>query len=186
MSKIRYIENYTDSETTASAAPESTELLRTQLAQRESATLGPVQQDMSENIDEGLVRLRKPFKTTFEFLSRSGLQRHLKTLESDEVVLTYHISPVTAQVWVARKNRVQRRTIPGPGYIYGALQETRQGLADMGKSSFDSKMDALGKRLLEPVADLLTKNIHWVPAGPLLGFPLDALRIKGRYLIERH
>ena len=47
-------------------------------------------------------------------------------------------------------------------------------------------MDALGKRLITPIADLLTENIYWIPAGPLLGFPLDALRVKGRYLLEHH
>ncbi len=47
-------------------------------------------------------------------------------------------------------------------------------------------MDALGRRLITPIADLFDATIYWIPAGPLLGFPLDALRVEGNYLVENH
>ena len=141
---------------------------------------------MKDNINRGLAELRVPFTKKFEFLSRNGVQKYLDSLAKDEMVLTYHISPSTAQVWVGQKGRILQRNIANPAHLHGALQEARQGLADIGVSSFDNKMDALGKRLITPVADLLTENIYWIPAGSLLAFPLDALRVKGHYLLERH
>ncbi len=39
---------------------------------------------------------------------------------------------------------------------------------------------------MQPVADLLSETIYVISAGPLLGFPFDALRINGRYLAETH
>ena len=89
-------------------------------------------------------------------------------------------------MWVAQKGRVVRRNIANPGDVYQALQASRQGLESDTQAAFNRKMDELGRRLLAPVADLLTKTIYLVPAGPLLGFPLDALRHRGRYLIETH
>jgi CHAT domain-containing protein len=130
--------------------------------------------------------LRTPFRQRFEHLSRNGLQRYLRSLKKDEIVLTYHISPTTAQVWVGQNGKVLRRNIANPAYIYAALQEARLGLANIGVSSFNSKMEALGKRLIGPVDDFLGKTIYWIPAGALLGFPLDALRVNGHYLVENH
>jgi CHAT domain-containing protein len=186
LSKIRFIETYTGFDSISPDESGDTDLLRVQLAQRASSADGQVQSDLKDNINRGLVEIQVPFKKEFEFLSKNGLQQYLRSLANDEIVLTYHISPTTAQVWVGRNGKVQQRNIANPAYLYGALQEARQGLADIGISSFDNKMNALGKRLITPIADLLSDKIYWIPSGPLLGFPLDALRVKGRYLLERH
>jgi CHAT domain-containing protein len=47
-------------------------------------------------------------------------------------------------------------------------------------------MEDIGRRLLEPLAVSLPETIYFIPAGHLLGFPLDALRLNGRYLLEQH
>lgn len=58
-------------------------------------------------------------------------------------------------------------------------------MADGGKSSFNNKMELLGRQLINPVANLLKEKIYLIPAGPLLSIPLDAVRINGQYLFER-
>jgi CHAT domain-containing protein/tetratricopeptide (TPR) repeat protein len=186
LSKIRYIESYSGSQYSERKMSGDTDRLRMQLAQRESSGSGQGTADLNRQINRGLSELRIPFKQEFKHLSRAGLQKYLKTLSKDEVVLTYHLSPTTAQVWIARKGGVQRRNVSNPAYIFAALQDARQGLSNLGLASFENKMDALGKRLAAPVADLLAKTVYWIPAGPLIGFPLDALRLKGRYLVEDH
>lgn len=186
LSKIRYIERQTGAWASERVANRDTDRLRAQLAQREVSGPGPTEANLNKQINHGMADLRASFDKEFEYLSRPGIQKHLRSLGNNEVVLTYHISPTTAQVWIGQKGGVQRRSITNPAYIYAALQEARGGLANLGLMSFESKMDALGKRLAEPVSDLLTDTIYWVPAGPLLGFPLDALRLKGRYLVEDH
>ena len=102
------------------------------------------------------------------------------------MVLTYHISPVIAQVWVGHRGKVQRRDIANPVDVYRTLKASRQNLQNTGLAAFNRTMEELGTRLITPVADLLTEKVYWISAGPLLGFPVDALRVNGRYLIERH
>jgi CHAT domain-containing protein/tetratricopeptide (TPR) repeat protein len=186
LSKIRFIEKYSGPDPVASDDSGDTELLRVQLAQRASSSPGQVQSALNDKINRGLAKIRAPFNSKFEYLSKTGLQKYLRSLTNDELLLTYHISPTAALVWVGHKGKVQRRNIANPAYIYEALKDARHGLADIGAFAFDSKMDALGKRLVAPIADLLTETIYFIPAGPVLGFPLDALRVKGRYLVERH
>jgi CHAT domain-containing protein/tetratricopeptide (TPR) repeat protein len=186
LSKTRFIEKYSDLEPLPDNNSGDSDLLRIQLAERANSKPGNVSSALIENINRGLSEIRRPFRKKFYFLSKSGLQKYLRSLTNDEIVLTYHISPTTAQVWVGHRGKVLRRKIPGPAYLYPALQEARQGLAYNGISSFDSKMNELGKRLIAPVADLLTETIYWIPAGPLLGFPLDGLKLENRYLVEQH
>ena len=183
LSKIRRIEKYTGSRP---ASIGDTELLRMQLAQRANTRAGQSLSALNAEIAAEQARLRLLYKREFEYLSSEGIQTYLHGLSRNERILTYHISPTSARVWVGQKGKVQTQAIPNPAYIYSALQEARQGLADIGRSSFNSKMDALGERLLGPIEDLLADRIYWAPAGPLLGIPMDALRLKGRYLLERH
>ena len=186
LSKIRSIEKHTGTDTVADNLFGNTDQLRTQLAQRENSEPGQDLSALKDNINRGLINLRKPFAKKFEHLSKAGLQSYLQSLKKNEAVLTYHISPTTVQVWIGQKGRVQRRNISNPAYIYAALQDSRQGLADIGGTSFNNKMDALGKRLITPIVDLLPETVYWIPAGSLLGFPFDALRVNNRYLVENH
>ena len=182
LSKIRLIGSYRGSDTDS----EGTDLLRTRLAQRASSKPGQVLYDLTQEINQGLAQLRSPFKKQFEYLSKGGLQKHLRSLDSDEIILTYHISATSAQVWVGHKGKVQRRNLANPAVLNANLLRTREGLSYQGLSGFDNRMDKLGNDLLDPIADLLTETIYWIPAGQLLGIPLDAIRLKGHYLVERH
>jgi CHAT domain-containing protein len=186
LSKIRTIEGYTGSELSVAGRSAGTDLLRDQLGQRANPAAGQSAFALNNTINAGLAKLRADLRTHFEFLSDAGLQKYLRSLGNDELLLTYHISPALAQVWVGQKGRVQRRDIANPAGVYQFLQAARQDPANTGIAAFNSKMDELGTRLLAPVADVLTDTIYLAPAGPLLGFPFDALRINGQYMAERH
>jgi CHAT domain-containing protein/tetratricopeptide (TPR) repeat protein len=186
LSKIRTTESYTGSELNVNDRSAATDLLRDQLAQRASPGAGQAVFALNTRIDAGLDKLRGGFRRDFEYLSSAGLEKTLGNFANDEVVLTYHISPSLAQVWVGYKGKVQRRNISNPAELYQTLQTTRGGLEGIETVAFNSKMDELGGRLITPVADLLKEKVYWIPTGPLLGFPVDALRIKGRYLAERY
>ncbi len=186
LSKIRTIQKYTSSVSASNTSFNAPDLLRAQLAQRMNLATGQSLLTMNNDINQSLAKIRSVFKEKVAYLSRAGLQKYLRSLASDEEILTFHISATSAHVWLGHKGKVQHRSIANPAYVYSALQQSRQGLADIGKSAFERKMDELGRRLLAPVADLLTKTIYWIPAGPLLGFPLDATRLNGRYLVEGH
>jgi len=186
LSKIRYIESYTGLELDLSGVSAENDRLRAQLAQRADPATGISVVTLNDRINGGLDKLRTGFRKDFEFLSNAGLQKYLRSLANDEMVLTYHISPAIAQVWIGQKGRVQRRGITNPAEVYKVLQASRKSLESMGLSAFNRKMDELGTHLIKPVAGLLKDTIYWIPAGPLLGFPVDALRVNGRYLIEQH
>jgi len=186
LSKIRFIERYNGFVLQMNVRNVETDQLREQLAQRATPEADKTTFALNDKINRGLGKLRESFQEEFEFLSKSGLQKYLRSLSSDEIVLTYLLTAGMAQVWVGHKGKVERRDIPSPVEAYKTLQEARQNLSGIGIAAFSSKMDELGKRLLAPVSDLLANTIYWIPSGPLLGFPVDALRLKGRYLIERH
>jgi len=186
LSKIRYIEKYTDLELDPTRVSAGSDRLRDQLAERADPAGGMPAVTLNDSINAGLERLRIKFARDFDFLSIVSLQKYLGSLAHGEMVLTYHISSSIAQVWVAQNGKVLCRDIANPADVYRTLQASRQNLENTGLAAFNRKMEELGARLITPVADLLTETIYWIPAGPLLGFPLDALRVNGRYLIERH
>jgi CHAT domain-containing protein len=186
LTKIRYIESYSDLLLAPDRGPESTRDLRLQLAQRANAATGPVPQALVTNINRELEKVRLPFTQKFAYLSTAGLDRYLRSLENDECLLSYHITPTTAQVWIGIRGRVERRAIKNPAETFAALQQARQQLASVGGSAFDRIMDNLGERLLDPVEDLLANTIYLTAAGSLLGFPFDALRVNGYHMLERH
>ena len=186
VTKIRHIGNYSDFLLSPGINPEDTEALRMQLAQRAEVANGTVPQSLVTNINRRLEEIRLPFDRQFAYLSKAGMQSFLRSLSSDETLLTYHISPTTAQVWVGSKGRVERRDIKNPADTLAALQAARRDLAGIGGTALSRKMVSLGTRLLDPVEDLLTRTIYLVPTGSLLGFPFDALRINGYPVVKRH
>ncbi len=186
LSKIRFIERPSGKASATPGDVQKLESLRIRLAQLAETGAGQRPGDLKREVNSALSDLRKRTSAQLGSLSEAGIQSFLNKLKKNEVVLTYHVSPTTAQVWVAGKTGVRHRNIPNPAYIYAALDEAREGLADLGLDAFENKMDALGKRLAAPVSDLLKETIYWVPAGPLLGFPLDALRLNKRYLAENY
>ena len=186
LSKIRFAAKYSESDSELEGQARNNDLLRIQLGERASSTSLQVMNSLSENINRELDGLRPSFKAEFDFLTSTGMQKYLRKLNSDEVMLTYHISQTKAQVWVGNKNGVQQRSISNADTLYAELQKTRQGMADIGVSVFLNTMSMLGNRLISPVADLLTETIYFVPAGSLMGLPIDALRVDGHYLLENH
>ena len=185
LSKIRRIEKYGNTDSLVENTSEDSDLIRVQLARRANSGSSRVPAILIDNINKTLAGLKDSFRSEFKYLTRAGLQKYLASLSNDEVVLTYHLSDVKAQVWVANRSGVEQRNIPNPSLIYATLSESGQNLADGGKSSFNNKMELLGRQLINPVADLLKEKIYLIPAGPLLSIPLDAVRINGQYLFER-
>jgi CHAT domain-containing protein len=179
LSKIRYA-------TRSSELKADTDSLRTQLAQRENAGAGEALARLNSSIEKEMNTLRMQFRNEFSFLSEAGLRTYLNSLGDDEAVLTYHLTKSAAYVWVARNGKVQQRKLANPRKLYTLLKDSAGSAPLPAGGAFDLLMDDLGERLLGPVADLLTQTVYVVPAGLLSGFPMDALRWKRQYLLERH
>jgi len=163
-----------------------TDSVRTLLAQAENTGPGEEFRQLDSAIKQELNTLRKQFNSQFTYLSKSGLDKHLNSLGEDEAVLTYHLTESAAYVWVAKRGGVQQRKLANPRKLYASLHEGVQSISMSTNSGFDAVMDKLGGQLLAPVSEMLPRTIYVVPAGLLLGFPFDALRVNGQYLVEGH
>jgi len=179
LSKIRY-------STRPPTLKADTDVLRTQLAQRENAAAGQSPGRLNSNIDQEMNTLRVQFRKEFSFLSEAGLRTHLNSLADDEALLTYHLTRSAAYVWVARNGKVQQRKLANPRKLYTLLKDGRGSIPLPAGGQFNLLMDDLGQRLLGPVKSQLPQTIYVVPAGILSGFPVDALRLKNQYLLEQH
>jgi CHAT domain-containing protein len=186
LSKMRSIDGLSQSARVASGDTDTTGPLRTLLAQRTDPDAGKTVFALNGRINTGLDSLRMAPGQDGEFPTDAGLKKYLRALEHDETVLTFHLGPEMAQVWVGNKAGVRRVDLANPAELYRKVQAGRQGLTDIGLGAFNNKMEELGKLLLHPVTDLLSDTVYCIPAGLLLGFPLDALRLNGHYLVERY
>ena len=186
LTRIRFADKYSESDSAPIDESVKTDLLRLQLGERSETRSAQVIASLNETINTGLAALRPQFDRQFGFLSSVGLQKYVHSLSSDEVVLTYHLTANTAHAWVGTTNGVQQVSIANPAQLYSDVQYGREGLSDSGISTFEARMSSLGSRLIAPVAHLLKETVYFVPAGILLGLPFDALRHNQRHLLEDH
>jgi tetratricopeptide (TPR) repeat protein len=170
LSKMRY------SESAGTAAPD-TDALRALLAQAESVAGSKNPDGLNAAADRALKALRQSFNTGYGFLSKGAIRKFLQGLAADEALLTYHLTPSAAYVWLGRDGKVRQRRISNPQKLYADLEAAGKGYAIA---------TGPGTQLLGPVADLLPETVYVIPSGPLLKFPMDALRVNDRYLAERH
>ncbi len=134
----------------------------------------------------GLAKLQDLFAKNFQFLSTAGIQSCLRQLSTDEVVLTYHLSPAGAYVWIADSQRIDMRRLSNPAQIISTLEGGLAQIAGANPSQFDALMSAIGNALVLPVKQELKKTIYLVTSGLMLSLPFDSLRLDRHYLAENY
>jgi tetratricopeptide (TPR) repeat protein len=144
------------------------------------------QASLAGRIDNTLAAGRVSFLEDRPFLGQVGLDDYLASLQSSEAVLAFDVGVDAAQVWVATRSGVTRVSLPRGAEVYRAVMDARADLEILDGRAFDEAADRLGSLLLGPVISRLPETVYWLPAGLLLGLPLDALRVNGRYLAEDH
>ena len=162
------------------------DLLRVMIARVDSPQAGENIARLAADIGAQLSRGQADFRMQTERLSEEGLGAWLGELGEEEAVLTWHIDAGEAMVILAHQNQVRRIPMRRAGDLASMLESARQQLGTGGGGDAVRILDQLGSDLLGQVARRLPAVIYFVPAGPLSGFPLDALRWEGRYLAENH
>ena len=110
-----------------------------------------------------------------------------KMLEPDEVVVAYHALPDRLMAWVLSNDGVREATFPVAlkrvdlARLVDAYRDTLIKLNPAEKVG-----DQIGQLLLAPLVIEAGKRIVIVPHGPLHYLPFQALRLDGKYLIERN
>jgi hypothetical protein len=186
LSKIRFTENTAGLENRPWPAGVDADALRVLLARRENPEPGESLSALHRRIGAALATAREAFGAGFGFLSEDGLQAWLDSLGDHEAVLTYHIGSESAFALLGAGGRVRRISLPRPDGLERSLDAARRQISMLDGAAFDRLMDDLGPRLLAPLAPALPDTVFFIPSGPLLGLPFDALRLDGRYLGNRH
>jgi CHAT domain-containing protein len=138
-----------------------------------------------EAVDRSLQAFRRESGWTSDVPGRDLLQQVLAKLGRNEVLLAYYFSDDGSYVLPATRNSVRRIRLDKGGRLMQDMERFRQALySDTGPSAANSP-EALGRALLGPVQGMLNERIYLLASGPMLGFPLDALRLKGRFLAEQ-
>jgi tetratricopeptide (TPR) repeat protein len=127
-----------------------------------------------------------------------------RALAPAEVFVAPHVEGDELYLLVVRRGKCEVLAGIGPGQSFRrhldewhrALAEQLEGLACGGWPGAEERMalDGLLARLGEgPLGQALStvlaggcRRLLWAPSGPLHGFPVHALRIGGRYLIEEY
>ena len=160
------------------------EALRVLLAQREAAS-GAKAADLAAQVNRGLAKIREAFDPAIKPLDARSLDQLLAGLDQDESLISYYFSRPADYVLVGNRRGVKLMKLGDSEPVSDRLDQLRERLGQ-DTPSLLAELDAMGRRLLKPVAGLLTQKIFLLPAGPLNGFPFDALRLDGQFLAEKH
>ena len=160
------------------------EALRALLARREAAS-GTKAADLAAQVNGDLGQLREAFDPAIRPLDARSLDQLLADLDRDESLINYHFSKSAAWVVVGKHKGVELKKLGSAEPFADRLEQLREWL-DQDTAAVIAELDAMGQRLLKPVSGLLTKKLFLLPAGPLNGFPFDALRLDGQFLAEKH
>jgi tetratricopeptide (TPR) repeat protein len=133
-------------------------------------------------------RLQRNGKASFEQTEAPSIStaRLLDRLDGGQGLLTYYFTAERVYAWLAGRDGVRLFSLTGAEEIRSALESARAGLAGGPDPASIGRLDTLGRLLVDPLHTLLPRQILFIPAGPLVGFPLDAVRTRGQYLAERH
>ena len=163
---------------------EAEESLRALLARRESAG-GEASMQLATQANAQWRSQRAGFSPATTPINSRSLDDVLNGLPGGAIFLTYYFSESAVYALVGNRRGVSMKRLGGFRKLSGQLDRLQRSLADSGEDLLPY-LDALGQSLVEPLADSLAPRIFFLPSGPLKGMPLDAMRLDGRFLAERH
>lgn len=109
-------------------------------------------------------------------------------LAPDEIVVAYHALPDHLAAWVLSKDGVRSVKFPvtlSRSDLIRLVDAYRDALIRLSPSA-PSVSDKIGQLLLAPLQVPAGKRLIIVPHGPLHYLPFQALRLDGKYLVERN
>jgi CHAT domain-containing protein len=114
------------------------------------------------------------------------IEQQLAALSGSEAVLTYYFDDDVVHAWVGHRDGIDLVRITRGEDVAWSLVRAAQ-IFDVGNhDQINQTLNRLGKFLIAPVLHRLKPRIYFIPAGPLSGMPLDAVRVNGSYLAMDH
>ena len=160
------------------------ESLRALLAQREAAS-GSEAESLARQAGGELQALRNVFEPAVSPLNPASLEKLLAGLSSNESLLTYYFSESADYALIGNRQSMSLLMLSGATTVAARLGEIRDNVS-RSSTPVISELDFMGRVLVKPVLGMLTRKLYLLPAGPLNGFPFNALRVDGRFLAETH
>ncbi|MEE4173358.1 MAG: CHAT domain-containing protein [Xanthomonadales bacterium] len=159
-----------------------TDALRATLGRRVSPGSGDdvaqLSRELTRIFDEGRTR----FDAGTGFLDDGVLEPWLATLDADEAVLDFDLSSSRAIALLGTPSGVTRLDI-GPASVF---RDWRKFLAEDGGRDLATDWQTWGQRLMRPLAERLPGRVYLVSADRLALLPLEAIRVDGSVLGDRH
>ena len=169
----------------AVARGDAAESVRSQVARIESAQPAP-DDALSRQVSAELKAFREESGWTSGAVTRESLGDALGALDRDDALLAYYFSEQWVYAVVAGRKNVRQVRLGKSGGIRGQIKSILDGIQKPGATAPDAALSRLGQTLLGAFAGSLGKRIYLLPAGPLNGFPFDALRLEDTYLASGH
>jgi CHAT domain-containing protein len=181
---IRLIESEKQAPGGVSLESAQDEALRSLIARRELAT-GTGAATLALQANKALQAILGKTGGGISSLTPAALDRMLAGLTPDESILTYYLGDSAGYVLIGAGESVSILKLSGSSNLSDRLVALRERI-QRDSTSLLPQLETLGRDLLGPVANRLTKKIYILPAGALNGFPFDALRLKGKFIAENH
>jgi len=142
--------------------------------------------EIRQAIDRRLLEMRAEAPRAQEQLDPQGLDALLANLPPGAGMLAYYLTPGDAWAWLALSEGVRGVRLGNGKEVFEVLERARTGLRVVGNKRLNEDLQQLGNLLLAPFGSDLPETIYVLAAGPLAGFPFDAIRMNGRYVGQDH
>jgi len=109
-----------------------------------------------------------------------------RALAPDALLVSHFFAGDELLAITAGREAVRLHRLGGSDRVRKALETARARISETAGDMPARDFDELGRWLLGPVLPPDEGTIYLMPFGPLIGFPLDALRVGGRHAIEQH
>ena len=109
----------------------------------------------------------------------------LSQLRRNDVLLAYYFSDSGSYALPATRNGVKQVRLDTGSRLAQDMERLGQALYSGSVPPVPGSLDTLGRSLLGPVSGMIKERVYLLANGPMLGFPLDALRLNGRFLGEQ-
>lgn len=179
LERIRRLEN-------ASGSQADHEVLRSDIARLEANAGEGGSAELARQVNARIEGLGSVVEAEWRSPDNDDLDRWLRRLGANESLLAFHFAEDAVYALPAGREGVGLVRISNASGIRNQLASLRDQLGSGVGSAPNVTLDALGAALVGPVIGQLEQRVFLLPAGPLNGLPLDAFRLRGKYLAASH
>jgi len=160
--------------------------IRTLIANLDSGKSKLSNEELSNQLDKLILSTSDDSISLDKKTDGNWLLEALAKLPENSALLTIYIFGNEAYVWIADRQEITLRKLTQPIEINSVLTKVKVNIRYQGNTSIQPELENLGRSLLQPVMAHLPETIFFLPLGVFNGFPLEALKVDGQYLIEQH